>query len=269
VSQDVTPSTSLNLRDEAQDGSHTLSLSGELDIVTAPILEAALELLCEQGASEIVLDLHELAFIDSSGLRLILAGRQRCERHGCDFALTRPRPVAQSLFETTGVMGRLSFRARAFADGIRRRPPAKAKAPLGRTRPHHRAVLDLNLGAPRSARTFVGELLRDGECERMRELVMLLTSELVTPIAQLGAAVFVEPGELWVWIGAEAVRVELCVPGELLSAPPELSRRQYERTLLDKMADRWSIETRESSARVWFEVDCRRSAVASEDGSPV
>ena len=72
----MTPASPLGIRDDARGGCHTLSLVGELDASTAPELEAAIERLCEDGASEIVLDMHELSFIDSSGLRLILGAKQ-------------------------------------------------------------------------------------------------------------------------------------------------------------------------------------------------
>ncbi len=259
----MTPETRLGVRDDAHEGCHTLSLTGELDVVTAPILEAALETLSQQGAREIVLDLHELSFIDSSGLRLILAGKQLCERHNCEFALTRPRPVAQHLFEMTGVLERLSFRARALADGLRRRPASAGDAPVDRARPDFETSLDLNLHAPRAARTFVGDLLRDAACERVREVAMLLTSELVTPIVQQGAAVFLEAGELRVWLGPGPVRVELCVPGELLSPVPELLA-PHARQILAGLADRWAVETAGSMAQIWFEVEPHRSDEEAE-----
>jgi anti-anti-sigma factor len=48
---------------------HGLRLVGELDLLTAPDLEAALD-ACTDGKT-VTLDLAELTFIDSSGLHLI------------------------------------------------------------------------------------------------------------------------------------------------------------------------------------------------------
>src|SRR5205823_5555570 len=111
----------LGLRDNAQGDCHTLSLVGELDLVTAPELRATINSLCKGGAREIVLDLHELAFIDSTGLGMILTASQVCERHGCDFSLTRVQPPAQRLFELTGLVGRLSLRGRTLTRKLARR----------------------------------------------------------------------------------------------------------------------------------------------------
>jgi anti-sigma B factor antagonist len=248
---------------------HTLALAGELDAATVPVLEATLEQLCADGAREIVLDLHELSFIDSSGLRLILSGKQLCERHGCDFALTRPRPAAQHLFELTGLVGRLSFRGRTLAGRIMRRHASADGGDVDRTPPDFEASPDLNLDAPRSARSFVRELLRGAAAdERLSETVMLLTSELVTAVVLQGISVFTEAAKLRVWLRAAVLRVELGVPFETLLAP-EPSDPRYEETVFAALADRWSIETSGASPRVWFEVDRHQplGELPSRDGS--
>ncbi|HKG38995.1 MAG TPA: STAS domain-containing protein [Conexibacter sp.] len=45
---------------------------GELDLVTVPPLECAIGELCEQGVTDVVLDLSELTFFDSTALCLLL-----------------------------------------------------------------------------------------------------------------------------------------------------------------------------------------------------
>ncbi|MGH2969359.1 MAG: STAS domain-containing protein, partial [Solirubrobacteraceae bacterium] len=62
--------------------------TGELDLATAPALEAALQRALESAASgRVVLDLRELDFIDSSGLRTLLTARRRAEDAGAQFSL--------------------------------------------------------------------------------------------------------------------------------------------------------------------------------------
>ena len=90
----------------------TLALAGELDLATAPDLEAMIRSLCGDGACEIVLDLSQVSFLDSSGLRAILAATTLCEEHSCRLVLTRPREPVQRLFELTGLLDKLSFRPR-------------------------------------------------------------------------------------------------------------------------------------------------------------
>lgn len=249
----MTPPIRLGLEDDARDGCHTLSLVGELDAATAPTLQAAVEELCRAGAREVVLDLHELSFIDSSGLRVILASRQLCEREGCDFSLSRAQPQAQRLFELTDVLGRLSFRGRAFGNRITRRQGATRKS-IARLRPDFEVLLDLNLDAPRAARNYVRDLLRGDRSPELREAVMLLTSELVTPIVRRGTSVFLEAGELRVWLRGATVRVELKVPRELMLLPVDGGVPSFD-LVLDELADRWSIDNGRDAACVWFEID--------------
>jgi anti-sigma B factor antagonist len=53
---------------------------GELDLATVPILERAFnEALGDHGAAMIVVDLTELAFMDSTGLHLLLQMNEACE----------------------------------------------------------------------------------------------------------------------------------------------------------------------------------------------
>lgn len=254
----LAPVKRLSIRDDERDDTHTLSLVGELDIATAPELEATIMRLCEEGASEIILDLHQLEFIDSSGLRVILSSSQRCARHACDFSYVRAQVPAQRLFELAGVVGRLSVRGRAFAKRITGRQASASSGRLERHRPHLEALLDLNLDAPRSARNYVRDLLRSEPSRELRDVVTLLTSELVTAIMERGTRAFLETGELRVWLGAAVVRVELRVARELLLLPDELDEPRHDQILLDELADRWSIDPGGPTSCVWFEIDRQR-----------
>lgn len=57
---------------------------GELDLVTVPPLERTVMSLCEQGAADVVVDLSELAFFDSTALCMLLRldARLRGARRG-------------------------------------------------------------------------------------------------------------------------------------------------------------------------------------------
>jgi anti-anti-sigma factor len=73
-----------------------LSASGELDLTSVPELEAAL--LGAGGCRELVVDLAGVTFMDSTGLRLLLAERERARLDGVDFAVTGAAgPVARIL----------------------------------------------------------------------------------------------------------------------------------------------------------------------------
>jgi anti-sigma B factor antagonist len=99
-----------SIQEQVDEDRYTLVLAGELDLASAPTLEAATKRLCAEGASEIVLDLGGLAFIDSTGLRTILSSMSLCEEHLCNFWLIPGPKAIQRLFELAGLLERLPFR---------------------------------------------------------------------------------------------------------------------------------------------------------------
>jgi len=82
-------------------GKHTLVVTGDLDFRAAPEIEEAIERACAEGA-EIVLDLTNIAFMDSAGLKCAVLAHKNCGRGGIGFSVTRG-PLVQRLFETSGV----------------------------------------------------------------------------------------------------------------------------------------------------------------------
>ncbi len=88
----------------SQDGA--LVLVGEIDSYTAPDLEA----LLADAPDACTVDLENVAFIDSSGLRILVdAHRQRAERGG-GVTLLRPNAAIHRLLEISGVAGHLEVR---------------------------------------------------------------------------------------------------------------------------------------------------------------
>lgn len=76
---------------------------GELDLATAPQLRQLLVDLEEQGTRHVTLDLADMAFIDSTGLKVFVAGRQRFRDCGGQLALRSPSASATRVFEITGL----------------------------------------------------------------------------------------------------------------------------------------------------------------------
>jgi anti-sigma B factor antagonist len=68
---------------------------GELDIVGAPLLIEAVP----EGGEPLVIDLEAVGFMDSSGLRALLAARQGCLESGRPFALARPSDAVRRVLE--------------------------------------------------------------------------------------------------------------------------------------------------------------------------
>ena len=93
-----------------------LRVSGEIDAHTAPLIADAIE------ASEhdrLVVDLAEVEFVDSSGLRVLIDAHQQRVGAGRSIVLANPSAVVRRLFEIAGVEGYLDI-----TDEITDAPPS-------------------------------------------------------------------------------------------------------------------------------------------------
>jgi anti-sigma B factor antagonist len=90
-----------------EDDRVVLALDGELDMASAPLLERAVEGVEVATKPTVVLDLHELEFIDSTGLRIILSARQRCGERGQQLAVTEGSEQVERLLSVTGMAAHL------------------------------------------------------------------------------------------------------------------------------------------------------------------
>lgn len=80
-----------------------LTLSGELDLVSSPILAEALNGANQSDAELLVVDLRRLEFMDSTGLHLLVSAQQRAHDGGRRFALIRGGEHIQRLFSLSGI----------------------------------------------------------------------------------------------------------------------------------------------------------------------
>ena len=85
---------------------------GELDLAAADELAQAVTDLWSAGADRILIDLQPLDFIDSSGLRTLLALREAALRDRRELALRAGPPAVQRIFDLTGTSGLFRWRSR-------------------------------------------------------------------------------------------------------------------------------------------------------------
>jgi anti-anti-sigma factor len=78
-----------------------LRLLGELDLASAPLLQEAIESAQADAAQLLVLDVDDLEFIDSTGLRIILAAHEHAQEEGQMLALTRGSQQVKRLMSIT------------------------------------------------------------------------------------------------------------------------------------------------------------------------
>ncbi len=107
----------------ASDGRALLVVSGEIDIATSPRLIAPLNDAVTDGYGAVVVDLTDVAFMDSTGLALLIDAQRRLSSRGRGFAVVCPPGPLMRVFEMTDMVGRLGVHGdrdgalRAAADG--------------------------------------------------------------------------------------------------------------------------------------------------------
>ena len=93
------------VRRAPHDGVVCLAVAGEIDALTAGSLHAALAtVLREHHPHRIELDLSEVTFIESGGVRTLLTGVVMAQRTGCDLLVVRPSPVVHRLLRICGLL---------------------------------------------------------------------------------------------------------------------------------------------------------------------
>ena len=79
-----------------------LLISGRLDTNTAPVLEKTIREDVMENAA-LVLDMKELEYISSAGLRVLLSAQKRMQRNGA-MKLIHVSQMVKEIFELTGFM---------------------------------------------------------------------------------------------------------------------------------------------------------------------
>jgi anti-anti-sigma factor len=102
--------TPLSIRSTARAGTHTLALTGELDIDSASKLEEAVREVCASGTG-LVIDLRKVTFMDSTGLRVLILAGTLCEEMGHELRII-PGEDIQRILEISGLDRVLPFTSR-------------------------------------------------------------------------------------------------------------------------------------------------------------
>ena len=100
---------------------------GELDCATVETLRAALDGV--ENAGRLVLDLRGLSFMDSTGLRLLVALHQRAQRDGFQLTLVAPAAPVDKAIQVSGLDHALPFVA--ADDAVDREPSESARGGHG------------------------------------------------------------------------------------------------------------------------------------------
>jgi anti-sigma B factor antagonist len=85
-------------------GIATVALRGEIDVLTVDQVRVALIGALAAHPHELVVDLSDLTFIDSTGLGALIAGFQRARDAGVSFRLAHPTPAVRQILVLSGLL---------------------------------------------------------------------------------------------------------------------------------------------------------------------
>jgi anti-sigma B factor antagonist len=89
----------------ANDGAIQLfSLGGSLDIATSPTLRAALMEAVDRDKHELIVDLTQLGFLDSTGLGALIGAHKRAAEHSGSVRLVAQEGQILRLLRITGLL---------------------------------------------------------------------------------------------------------------------------------------------------------------------
>ncbi len=97
----------MTIRKSCNEGQLCVSLGGRLDTVTAPELDAELKNSLE-GVTDLVLDLADLEYISSSGLRVLLSAQKIMNKQG-RMRILHANEMVMEIFDVTGFTKILTF----------------------------------------------------------------------------------------------------------------------------------------------------------------
>jgi anti-sigma B factor antagonist len=95
---------SIDLKTENDGETLVFKLRGSLDLATAPTVRAALGEALEKQSRELIVDLTQLEFLDSTGLGVLIGAHRRAAEHGGRFRLVVKEGPISRLLNITGLI---------------------------------------------------------------------------------------------------------------------------------------------------------------------
>ena len=93
----------LSLTTREADGKTIVAVGGEIDVYTAPKLRDKLSELVATGSYDIVVDMHEVEFLDSTGLGVLVGGLKKVRAHDGALRLVCNQDRLLKIFRITGL----------------------------------------------------------------------------------------------------------------------------------------------------------------------
>jgi anti-sigma B factor antagonist len=97
------PAVELKVSTRSHAGHAILTVVGEIDLYTAPRLQAEFTRLLEIGPDRVVIDMSGVEFCDSTGMNVLLSALKRMRERGGALEVASPRPAVRKILQVTGL----------------------------------------------------------------------------------------------------------------------------------------------------------------------
>jgi anti-sigma B factor antagonist len=99
----------MELKQLERDGIQILEISGDIDLFRSREIRDTISALVDQGKNQIVIDLGGVQYIDSSGLGVLISGRQQLLKAQGDLKIARITESVQRVVTITKLNALLEF----------------------------------------------------------------------------------------------------------------------------------------------------------------
>lgn len=93
----------LDITREVKQHSTILTLKGEVDVYTSPQLKHQLLPLVTENNQEVVVNLEQVEYMDSTGLGVFIGALKASKQSDAQLKLRNPQPRIERLFQITGL----------------------------------------------------------------------------------------------------------------------------------------------------------------------
>lgn len=101
----------LTITTDASPERYVIGVSGEVDISNASKLRDAINLALEQPTDEVQLDFEHVAYIDSTGVGVLVGAAHHADEHGKRFAVVNAQPGVMRVAQLLGVDAEITITA--------------------------------------------------------------------------------------------------------------------------------------------------------------
>jgi anti-sigma B factor antagonist len=120
----------LNVSSRFHDDHAIVTISGEIDLYTAPRLHRELVgLLDDSMPARVVIDMSGVEFCDSTGMNVLLSCLRRAREQGGELEIAAPKPAVRKILQVTGLDSVFTVVEDADAPGLSRLDGPKPAMP--------------------------------------------------------------------------------------------------------------------------------------------